>query len=199
MAFDQKDRYFQSTMYNMTRVVNRLADLVEEKGGTVLRHSDERLIHTRGFDESIQRLEKQIISINEEINRTPFWEEQKKLKKTREQTMVEFKILEAEEKNSPVVSTRFVSLVSDLWIKFKLDGYQYYFGVDTNPFFRDSWSKGKTNSDRTIYLDEIDAGDKFYYTNDMFTPVADEETIETAAKGLLEFFEKAETTDTKFY
>ena len=188
-----KDRFFHSTMYNMTRAINRLAELVEDAGGKVERHSGELLIHARGYDERIKRA-RESLERAELVAKHRGDGDGKHLIKA--ETAVEnyrkqLQELEEKAQTAPVVKTNFVSLISDLWIRFELDGFRYEFEVENNPFFPDKWCKSPAAGEkRGYYWEEIEIGDKGYYVNDMFEPVADEKTIEDAAMWLLHFFQR---------
>ena len=184
-----RERYFQSWEYNATRIINRLAELVEEAGGTVDRHDDELLIHTRGYDERIARKKALIDSCDTYLNCLNKYKLKRvKIKHKLEQARKELAELIEKKEKAPTIRTCFVSLVSDLWIRFELDGYEYYFETEGNPFFPDKWLKKKCGSAGKYYMETIDCPDKFYCLDDMFNPVADESSVEDAARKLLDFF-----------
>ncbi len=185
-----KKRYFYANEYNAVRMVNRLAELVEEAGGTAERHSEELSIYTRGYDERIGRLEDMVRATEHFYSGDPDKRDAVLAKQKKE-----LEDLRKERENAPVVKTRFVSLICDLWLRFTLDGFRYSFSTEGNPFFPDRWSKVPVGSDGQYYLDEIECSDKFYYPDDMFHPVAKEETIEKAAKDLLDFFVKQKASE----
>ena len=195
----KNERYFASTKYNMARALNVLADMIEESGGEVDRHSDEVVIYARGYDEQIYRIEDQIERIQRAV-KYEFEENEGKYHEARENALSilgkeldEFKQKKAD---APIVKSRFVSLICDLWIRFKLDGYVYEISFDDNPFFPDRYCKAKENGDvRHRYLDEIECGNKFYYTNDMFCPVASEETIKNVARGIFNFLKNTKESE----
>ena len=192
---ERKDRYFTASEYNMTRVVNRLAELVESAGGTVDRHTEERLIHTRGYDEKIDCAKRNIERIDF-MSQMGAGDKQH-AEKAIETLKSELSELQGLKESAPIVKTNFVSLTSDLWIKFELDGCHYYIQFDNNPFFPDGWYKipvADKDNRNAYYMDEIDGGDKEYYTNDMFAPVAKEETIEKAAEWIFDFMKNQKCT-----
>lgn len=145
MAFGgTRERYFAPCHYNAVRVVNALAALVREAGGTVSEPGDELHIHLRG-----------------DYN--------------------------AKKEEAPVVNTKFVTLVADLWIRFELDGYSYLMEFDDNPFFPDTVGKYPVNVDGMYYLDEIQAENKFYYPDSFFPSAAEESLVVEAAEKLLRY------------
>ena len=89
-----------------------------------------------------------------------------------------------------MIPTTFVSCICDLWIRFELDGFRYYFDVDHNPFFPDSFIKEPANGVGKYYGENVEAGDKDWLWDELFRPVAEEETIEKCADVLLDFLEK---------
>lgn len=190
---DHKDRYFHSVQYNMTRALNRLAELVEAEGGEVERHSDELLIHTTGYDEEIKTIKKQKENIEAELRRWEVWPGNELKKDVLHDLTETLQEIEKNKEDAPVVKTRFVSLISDLWIRFKLDGFAYELSFDSNPFFPDKWCKAPVSGGKGYYMNEIEGGDKFYYVNDMFSPVASDETIEYAAAMILSHLKKQKT------
>ena len=49
----RKDRYFYPTKYNMVRVINRMAKMVEEKGGKVEWREEDLTIHFRDGERNV--------------------------------------------------------------------------------------------------------------------------------------------------
>ena len=189
------DRYFSSNLYNMVRVIERMAELIEAKGGEVERHDEELRIHTTGFDEKITRLIDRIDRIAEHILMNPSETEKNATRESIVHSLrSDLQELEQKKRLSPVISTRFVSLTADLWLRFKLDGYEYYFEVESNPFFPDRFTKATYGEHGVVYLEEIEAPEKIYYPNDMFNPVASVDTVADAAKDLLEYLERKRAT-----
>ena len=146
-----RDRYFYPTMYNMVRVVNRLAEMVEKKGGKVERREEELSIHFRDGQNNVRD-------------------------------------------DIPAVTTNFVSLIADLWIRFELNGYRYYFEVDNNPFFPDGYIKTPVGWDGKSYIDKIESGEKSWLYDDMFRFAAKEEVIDLSAAALLNQLEAAQNS-----
>ena len=148
MVTGKKERYFYPVMYNMTKVVNRIAEMVREKGASADPREKELLVVFRDGEGTVRN----------EI---------------------------------PAVSTKFVSPISDLWIRFELNGYRYYFQVDDNPFFPDGYTKVPEDWKGKGYLDKIESGDKKWLTDDMFRTAVSEETVTKAAEALLRQLEAA--------
>lgn len=86
---------------------------------------------------------------------------------------------------SPVVKTNFVSNFGDLWIRFELDGYRYYFQSESNPYFPDGFIKKPVDWTGEAFLDKIESADKSWMTDEMFSDSADDNAIEDSAKRLL--------------
>ena len=78
----KKERYLYPTMYNMVRVVNRVAETVRERGGRADPREEEVTVFFRDGNREVKS-------------------------------------------DVPAVTTRFISLISDLWIRFELDGFRY--------------------------------------------------------------------------
>lgn len=159
------DRYFPPWEYNTVRMINRLADMVEDAGGRVDRSGDELYVHTTGYDASILQV-------------------RNKLKKCSAYRR-ELEELEMLREEAPVVRTCFINLVFDIGIRFTLDGYDYRFDSDGNPFCPDSWMK-VTKGAQGVY-NSVEAIDKAYFIDDMMKPVASEETVEEATSRLFEY------------
>lgn len=188
-------RYFSSSLYNMTRVVNKLAELVEQEGGEVERHAKDYTIYTRGYDERIYRLQDQIERIEKGYIESDKTDDVRKT--AIERLTKELKALEQDKADAPVIETRFVTLTCDLWIRFVIDGYIYEIDFEDNPFFPDHYCKvpvGEKNS-KKYYRDKIECEDKFYYPDDMFEPVAKDDTIDASAKCLLKYLKTRKTSD----
>lgn len=191
MAFGgSMNRYFAPCHYNMVRAVNRLAELVEAEGGTVDRHSVPLHIRTRGYMEELNRtsdaVKRMEAALRQEADCRP-----EELHQRRVNMLAKLKehlaYLEQKQNEAPIIRTEFVSLVSDLWLRFKLDGYAYYFEVDDNPFFPDKYCKTPADGDGRYYFEEIDCEEKVYYPDDFFKPVAAEEMVDVVARSLLDF------------
>lgn len=185
-----RERYFSSCLYNAARMVNALAEMVKEEGGTVDDGNEELHIHTRGYDENLMRAEKNLSSAELMVR----GEEKGCSQQLHERRMAYIRRMESDierlksmKESAPVISTRFVSLVSDLWIRFELGGFRYTMEFDTNPFFPDNVLKVPAEGDGKYYMDDIQAEDKFYYTNSFYEPVASEDSVVESAKKLLEF------------
>ena len=142
MVIRTRDRYFYRQHYNMVRVIGRLAEIVNERGGTAKGHSDELWIHLRGDDGAVLDI-------------------------------------------APIIKTNFVSNIGDLWIRFELDGYRYYFQSESNPYFPDGFIKKPVDWTGEAFLDKIESADKSWMTDDMFSDSADDNAIEDSAKRLL--------------
>ena len=190
----RKDLWFQSTKYNMVRVINALADLVEAKGGTVERQKEERLIHTRGYAEEIDSLKTRYERVRRAmIGMHPGDPAYDTRAKALEEIRKKLSDTEEMENNSPVITTYFCGIIPDAWIDFTLDGYGYYFAPDSNPYFPDKYIKRPLGKDeRGYYLEEIEAENKCYMPDSMFTPVAPEDEIKAAAKELLAYLTSRE-------
>lgn len=162
------DRYFPPWEYNAVRMVDRLADLVEEEGGTVDRHGDATYVHTTGYDEDIYRLREKVGT-----------------GRARAEDLVELRRFEGLREDAPVEVTRFIKLVFDICICFTLDGCDYRFETDGSPFFRDAWSRSPHGTKGELRM--VKDSDMFYYDDAMFSPVAPEDAIDRAARSLLGF------------
>ena len=144
-----RDRYFYPTMYNMVRVVNRLAEMVEKKGGKVEWREEELSIHFRDGQHKVRD-------------------------------------------DVPPVATKFVSLIADLWIRFELDGYRYYFEVENNPYMPDGYIKTPVGWDGKSYIDKIKSGEKNWLYDGLFRFAAKEEMIDMSAAALLNQLQAAQ-------
>ena len=144
----RKERFLYPTIYNMVRVVNRVAETVRERGGRADPREEEVAVFFRDGNRKVRN-------------------------------------------DVPAVTTRFVSLTSDLWIRFELDGFRYYFQVDDNPFFPDGYTKVPEDWKGKGYLDSIESGDKNWLTNGMFRTAVSETEIRHAADALLKYLEGA--------
>lgn len=144
----RKERFLYPTMYNMVRVVNRMAETVRERGGRADPREEEVTVFFRDGNREVRS-------------------------------------------DVPAVTTRFVSLTSDLWIRFELDGFRYYFQVDDNPFFPDGYTKVPKDWNGRGYLDSIESGDKNWLTDGMFRTAVSETEIRHAADALLKYLEGA--------
>lgn len=185
MYSDIKERYFAPAKYNMVRVINVLATLVERHGGKVKRTNETLHIHTRGYDAKILDLQRIYDSLSNRLEPHDLTEgEAEKKRKTLENISRKITDIENMKKMAPVIETSFISLISDLWIRFELNGCTYYFEVDDNPFFPDKFLKGKTGESIKRYMEEIECDKKTYYLNGIFEPVAEEKTILIAASDL---------------
>lgn len=181
-----KERYFPAVEFNAVRMINRLAELVREAGGRAEGHSEALYVHTRGYDERIGALRDRVAGAKMYL-KVCRPEKKDTAKEALDAFEAELCAVEGRKAKSPVVATQFVSLISDLWIRFSLDGYDYSFETEGNPFFPDEWTKVPSGGEGQCYRSEIEAGDKFYYPDDMFAPVAEEATVEKAAQDLLAF------------
>ena len=141
MIIGKKERYFTPTLYNMVRVINRLAEMAENEGGKVEWREEDVTVHLRDGKGNVR---------------------------------------------DEIITTKFVSLVSDLWIRFELDGFRYYFEVEDNPFFPDGYTKTPVGWNGKSYIDKIESGDKHWLFDSLFRTDAPEETIDHAAAVLLE-------------
>lgn len=178
-----KDLWFSSVNYNLVRVLNRLAEIVEEDGGTVIYHDKEKLIHTRGFVEPIEKLRELKEATRKMLEMTledgPYISRMEAMNRIDK----ELSALLEEEKRAPVIRSKLVSTYGiGMWIDFEVGGFQYHFGPDDNPFFPDSVLKIPVGAKEEYYRDEIESGDKPWLIDNLFEPVAMDESIEKAAR-----------------
>lgn len=185
---DKNSRWFAPVNYNMVRVANRLSELIEEKGGEVERHSDELVVHTRGYTRDLMDAKEHLeTAANVYLSMSKKEDSEKMLEKGRQamrKLLDEIDELKKKDEAAPVIRTRFCSLGADIWMRFELDGWNYYWQTEDNPFFPDGLIKKPQGSKAKYYLDEIDGRDKTWMFDDLFQPVAKEETIEKAARNL---------------
>ena len=180
-----KDLWFSSVNYNLVRVLNRLAEIVEEDGGTVIYHDKEKLIHTRGFVEPIEKLRDLKEATRKMLEMTledgPYISRMEAMNRIDK----ELSALLEEEKRAPVIRSKLVSPYGiGMWINFEIGGFQYHFGPDDNPFFPDGVSKIPVEAKGRYYRDVIESGNKPWLIDDLFKPVATDESIESAARTL---------------
>ena len=130
----------------------------------------------------VETLQKRLAEIVEEEGGQVEWRE--------EDVLVHFRDGERKVRDDiPAVTTKFVSLVSDLWIRFELNGFRYYFEVSDNPYFPDGYIKTPVGWDGETYIDKIE--EKLWMLDGIFGKAADEDTIERSAVILLDQLEDA--------
>ncbi len=185
------ERWFESSKYNITRVIEKLAETVETLGG-IVEDNEELIVHTRGYMEPIQRVKDTLDRVWKDKGGT------QKEQRVRANAIIalldDLEALQKKEAEAPVIRTKRVTLISDVWIRFKLDGYEYTFSAEDNPFFPDHYSKTKIGT-KEVYRDEIECGNKKYFPDEMWSPVASEEVINRSAIALLEQLKGLGSTD----
>jgi hypothetical protein len=170
--------------YNEVRVIERLADLVAEKGGRVEIHAENLLIKPRGFREVIRKEQKRLAGL---IKRGL----------DVEKSMLKINELEERERNAPAIESRFCSKygLSSGWIHFTLNGYYYSFSFADNPFFEDVYMKIRLENGSYIgeyYANTIE--DKTYYLDELWSACASESTINDVAKRILDVMETGDSS-----
>ncbi len=178
-----------TTEYNAVRILNRLAELVEEAGGAVAVTNDEVVVRTKGYDNALEgrrnereRLEREMIGLSP----TTAWRKAA-LERRISILKKEEDVLKKERDEAPVVRTRFMDASLNYWIRFTLEGYEYNFLTEGTPFFPDRWSKKPEGSEDRVGMEAVPCGNKFYYPDEVFMPVAPRKTVEKAARGLFAF------------
>ena len=185
---EHKELWLNAVPYNMTRVLNRLADMVEERSGTVNRNGLEKLIHTRGYVEHIRERQNQIEAGQFALRFDVAHDREKTENRIAELEKEKSELIQAEQ-DAPVVKTNFVGFSTGMAIYFDLDGFRYSFNCSSNPYLEDYCIKVPIVNDLEIQYccDTVEAGSKHWMLDELFRPVADEETIEKSAAILLDY------------
>lgn len=185
---EHKELWLNAVPYNMTRVLNRLADMVEERSGTVNRNGLEKLIHTRGYSTRIQECQNLIEAGRFALKTSQTLDRDKTEKRIAELEKEKSDLIQAEQ-DAPVVKTRFVGFSTGMAIYFDLDGFRYSFNCSSNPYLEDYCIKVPIVHDLEVQYcsDTVEAGSKHWMLDELFRPVADEETIEKSAAILLDY------------
>lgn len=185
---EHKELWLNAVPYNMTRVLNRLADMVEQRGGTVNRNGEEKLIHTRGYVEHIRERQNQIEAGQFALRVDAAHDREKTEKRIAELEKEKSELMQAEQ-DAPVVKTNFVGFSFGMGIHFELDGYSYSFYCDSNPYLDDHYSKIPIAKDleQQYCSDAVEAFAKCWMLDELFRPVAEDDTIEKSAAILLDY------------
>ncbi len=185
---EHKELWLNAVPYNMTRVLNRLADMVEQRGGTVNRNGLEKLIHTRGYSTRIQKCQNLIEAGRFALKTSQTLDRDKTEKRIAELEKEKSELMQAEQ-DAPVVKTNFVGFSFGMAIHFELDGYRYSFYCDSNPYLDDSYSKIPIAKDleQQYCSDAVEAFAKCWMLDELFRPVAEDDTIEKSAAILLDY------------
>lgn len=187
--------------YNTARVIERLADIVIERGGRVKTCEDGMEIRTRGYHGRIESIEKDIERIEFMLKDKEgvLWHDGKEETRARllasiEKLKGDIRELERQEEEAPRIKSCFMSR----WglcagcISFVLDHVYYHFEFADNPFFPDHFQKIRLNDQDEyigIYYGEYlvpEDKPKDYYRDELWTPCADEEIINAVAEDIYE-------------
>ena len=186
----EKTFWYRGVDYNMVRVVEKLADIVIDKGGRVEDRSEGVKIRTRGFSEKIEKAEDMVrfYEVHAKDHNIPQAKYDEGIAKAKK----EVEDLKAAEEAAPIINSRFVSKygLSTGSLYFVLDGTMYRFSFADNPFFPDTYSKIRLNKNGEYYgqyygmnlttEDEI----KEYFIDAMWEPCAAEECIAAVAEDI---------------
>ncbi len=139
MYFVGGDRhlYLTSWQYNVCRIINELAKIVENNGGRV-KPADGGTIQNRSLMEKMKEARQRLEAVEKYAAEHP---ENGTTKQVLYEYQVELERLEAIP-NEPIDAT-------GSYITFELDGYFYYFQLDDNPFFDHFYRKAKVLEDGT--------------------------------------------------
>lgn len=187
--------WFEGSKYNTTRVIEKLADIVLERGGRVKYHDDGMEIRTRGFRRHMEKAKRDIERMNMFLSRKSdtFSLEKARIRRKIEEMEDELRRIEREEEEAPVIKSRFMSKygLCGGCLSFVLNHTYYHFEFADNPFFPDNFQK--------IRLDENDEyvgqhymenfapdGTPEYFLDELWAPCADEETIDYVAEHIFE-------------
>lgn len=182
-------RWFDSSEYNTARVIERIADMIIERGGRVKFRDEGMEIRTRGFVGKIESTEKNIDGANFCLKSDVG--DPEKIEAALAQYEQELAELKAAEEAAPTIKSRFMTKHSlcARCIHFVLDQKLYYFEFDDNPFFPDMYHKIPLNADGEYagryYSEKVEH--KPYYIDALWKPCATEEEIDAAAELLLDF------------
>ena len=185
---DTNNMYLDPVKYNMVRLLNRMAEKIEEQGGVVLTDNKKKKVHTRGYTYRIRDATSEIGALTGEYFKHPRNSpESRNILDSYGKLEEELTTLSQKQDDAPVVATVLLNN-GDLGIEFLLGDHRYTFYCESNPFYSDTFTKVPYGKDERVYRrDEIVCGEKFYYTDDMYQPVASTETIEYGAEKLLDF------------
>ena len=183
--------YLPSFNYNLVRVINEVAYLVEMNGGKITyspASSNPVLVHTLGYDDEINEYESIVSSMAHSISSGSESDEFKAL--AYRGYVGSLNAAKKARSNALVVATPYVCLGGRIEIMFELNGYLYSFESDGNPFSHDMYGKRKIRRNKrffaidTISLDNVHESKK-YLCDELFKPVASERSIKKAADLLL--------------
>ena len=187
---ENKTLWFEGSKYNLARVIEKIADMVLDRGGKVKELEDNVTIRTRGYSEKMMRVQyridasKRMLAAHEEMRDT--------IMKAIEKYEAEYRELERLKEAAPVVHSRFSGRygICATCLSFVLDGTFYRFSFSDNPFFPDGYSKIKLNDAGEYYgqyygmnlttEDEI----KEYFVDELWKPCASEELIAAVAEDI---------------
>lgn len=163
LLYGDKDKYLRLVDYNRVRIIQKMLELVEEKGGYA--------VSSYNKEQATQR----IYPRGENIT--------------------------AKQSDENVIYIRHSGYLSVY-----LDGYIYYFSMDENPFFNDTFYKVKVDDDLVVtnnfYMDILDDKIKHkYMPNEIWSGMLDDYLIsmfaEMLLQHLLERYESEKYIDTQ--
>lgn len=190
--------YLRGVEYNMARVIEKMADIVAEKGGNVKFTGEGMTIKTRGYNPHIEKTKKDIermetfLRDTEGVYGNTSEDTKASLREAVKKQQAEVERLEMAKQDAPVIKSRFMTKHGMFagCIKFTLGGLFWCFDFADNPFFPDTYAVALYREDGgpTRYtmrcLTEEDEP-KPYFADDLWSPCASDETIHKTARDIL--------------
>ena len=188
-------RWLRGYEYNMTRVLERIADMILAEGGRVDFRNEGMEIRTRGYAEPISNACDTIDRIKDVVLRKFSKLTDEQAEKLLAEKEAELAKLKAKEESAPVIQSRLMTQhgCCALYLKFVLGDTLYSLDMDENPFMDDHYLKARIDKEGKVlkqhYREEF--GGKRYIYNELLSPCADEATVEETAANFLDLLKQA--------
>lgn len=195
---ETKELWFGGVEYNEARVIEKIGDLVLEKGGRIKTYKNEHGvdIRARGYRDKMHRIQKEISRYESLLTKKEEYRE--RFLDTIAKKKEEIRDLERLEAAAPVIHSRFGGYhgICCQSINFVLDSTYFNFSFSYNAFMEDTYTKIKLTEEGEYtgrYYTELMTKEnepKEYFVDDLWTPCAKEETIEWVAAYILDRLSK---------